>query len=51
MDIDHVGIVTADLNGLAALYSAAFGLTPAERECLPAQGVEVLWLAGSRYGD
>lgn len=47
MNIDHVGLVTADLEAAAALYVAAFDLRVDGRETVPDQGVDVLWLRGA----
>jgi methylmalonyl-CoA/ethylmalonyl-CoA epimerase len=42
--IDHVGLATADLQTLADLYTSVLGFRAGERETLPEQGVDVLWL-------
>jgi len=49
-DVDHVGIATLDLEAEVERYRRAFGMEPAHRETVEAQGVEeVLFRAGTSY--
>ena len=47
MEIDHVGLATADLAAATALYATVLGFAMGERETLPQQGVDVQWLHGA----
>lgn len=50
IDVDHVGIAVADLETAVEHYRRAFGVEPAHREVVEAQGVEeVLFRVGTSY--
>ena len=50
IDVDHVGIAVADLETAVEHYRRAFGVEPAYREVVEAQGVEeVLFRVGTSY--
>ena len=50
IDVDHVGIAVADLETAVEHYRRAFGVEPAHREVVEAQGVEeVLFAVGTSY--
>lgn len=50
IDVDHVGIAVADLETAVEHYRRAFGVEPAHREVVEAQGVEeVLFPVGTSY--
>lgn len=50
IDVDHVGIAVADLETAVEHYRRAFGVEPAHREVVEAQGVEeVLFRLGTSY--
>jgi methylmalonyl-CoA/ethylmalonyl-CoA epimerase len=42
--IDHVGVAVEDLDAAIALHEQAYGLAPAHREVVEAQGVEAVLL-------
>jgi methylmalonyl-CoA/ethylmalonyl-CoA epimerase len=42
--IDHIGVVTDDLDGAIALYEAKLGMPVAHRETVESQGVEAVLL-------
>jgi methylmalonyl-CoA/ethylmalonyl-CoA epimerase len=49
-EIDHVGIAVEDLDAAVERYARVFGLRPAHRERVEAQGVEeVLFRVGTSY--
>lgn len=49
-DIDHIGIAVSDLEAAVEHYRKAFGVEPAHRETVEAQGVdEVLFAVGTSY--
>lgn len=49
-DIDHVGIAVTDLEASVERYRSAYGVEPAHRETVEAQGVEeVLFKVGTSY--
>src|SRR5918994_1267300 len=49
-DVDHIGIAVRDLDGAVDHYRRTFGLEPAHRETVEAQGVEeVLFRVGTSY--
>ena len=42
--IDHIGVVTEDLDGAVALYEGTMGMPVAHRETVESQGVEAVLL-------
>jgi len=49
-EVDHVGIAVEDLEAAVEHYRRAFGIEPAHREVVEAQGVEeVLFRVGTSY--